>query len=936
MKNRNYIFILLLLFSSFGFAQQNAINIKATLNAVENELRIQQEIVYYNKSDETLNHIFLHNWANSFKDRKTPLSKRFIEDFKKELYFANKEDLGSSEIKNISINYNSIVYRELKDQKDIIQLFLEKPLKAKESITINATYVVKVPNSKFTGYGFYENGYRLRYWYMTPAIYKEGWQLMSNLNLDDLFENYTTFNIELKIPKNRTLTSSLKQVKKKNSKFNSYHLYGKNEKDVIVNIQRINTFQLFSTTAHEIQTDILDAELNANLTKSILNRELQFLTTYLGVLPTDKILIDEVMRQKNPVYGLNQLPHFIRPFSDVFKYDLTLFKALSKKYLKQTLLINERENYWLIDGLQNYLMMEYVHKFYPEIKLLGKVSNTWFLKKFNISKLKFNEKYPFLYQFTARKFLDQSLNTSADSLSNFNRKIVSKYKAGLGFNYLKGYLGEAVLNKSIKDFYQKNQLLVTETSDFETVLYQNTTKDIRWFFKDYIQTNKKIDYTIGAVKETKDSLKVTLKNKRNITAPIAFYGIKDNKIAYKKWFSQVRDTLTITVPKGKFDQLALNYENIYPEYNTLDNYHNLDKKFFNKPLKLTLIKDVKAPNYNQLFYQPTFSYNFYDGLILGMKVHNKPLIKRNLEFKIAPGYATKSNTVNGSFSILYNQFFEDTNLYKISYGVAGNTLQYAPELSYSSLIPYIDIQFKRKSLRDATRQFISAKVVHINKEIAPLATKTEQDNYSVLSLSYTYVNPNIIEETRYSFNTEFAKNFSKVSADFRYRTLTSTDTQLDFRVFAGAFIHNNARGDYFSFGLDRANDYLFELNYYGRSEDSGIFSQQYIITEGGFKSVLPTRFANQYMLSLNSSVGIWRWAEFYNDVAFLKNKKERLFFGYENGIRFNFVHNIFEIYFPLYSNKGWEISQESYAQNIRFTFTGNLSSIYNFFRRGFF
>ena len=89
------------------------------------------------------------------------------------MYFANKEDLGSSEIKNISINYNSIVYRELKDQKDIIQLFLEKPLKAKESITINATYVVKVPNSKFTGYGFYENGYRLRYWYMTPAIYKE-------------------------------------------------------------------------------------------------------------------------------------------------------------------------------------------------------------------------------------------------------------------------------------------------------------------------------------------------------------------------------------------------------------------------------------------------------------------------------------------------------------------------------------------------------------------------------------------------------------------------------------------------------------------------------------------------------------------------------------------------------------------------------------------
>tara|TARA_R110002049_G_scaffold25194_2_gene88561 strand:+ start:430 stop:3234 length:2805 start_codon:yes stop_codon:yes gene_type:complete len=933
---KKYLYILLVFISSFNFAQQNAINIKATLNTDENKLMIQQEIVYHNNSNETLNHIFLHNWANSFKNRKTPLSKRFIQDFRKDLYFANEKDLGFSDIKNISINYNNIIYKELENKEDIIQLFLETPLKPNESTNISLTYFIKLPNSKFTGYGSYKDGYRLRYWYITPAIYRKGWQLMSNLNLDDLFEDYTSFNIDFIIPKNLTLVSSLKQSYTTNGNYNSYHLFGKNEKDIIIDIQKKNTFKKFNTDTHEIQTDILDKDLNANLTKDILNREVHFLTSYLGVLPKDKILIDEVMRKKNPVYGLSQLPSFIRPFSDVFKYDLTLFKALSKKYLKQTLLVNERKDYWLIDGLQNYLMIEYVNKYYPEIKLLGTASDSWFLKRFNVSKLKFNEKYPFVYQFTARKFLDQSLNTPADSLSNFNRKIVSKYKSGLGFNYLKGYLGEDVLNKSIKEFYQENKLLITQSNNFKKYLTKNSSKDIEWFFNDFINTNKKIDYTIDKVKETKDSLKVTIKNKRNITAPIALYGLKNNKIAYKKWFSNINDTLTTSVAKGKFDQLVLNYENIYPEYNTLDNYYNTDRKLFNKPLKFTLIKDVKAPNYNQLFYQPSLGYNFYDGLILGMKIHNKPLIKRNLEFKFSPGYATKSNKINGSFSILYNQFFEETNIYKVSYGIAGNTLQYAPGLSYSSLIPYIDIEFKRKSLRDASNKFIRAKIVHIDKEISPLEIKTPQDNYSVFSLSYNSINPDIIKETRYNFSTEFAKNFSKVSADFRFRKLTSTDTQLDFRIFAGAFLHNKSKGDYFSFGLDRANDYLFELNYYGRSEDSGIFSQQYIITEGGFKSVLPTRFANQFMLSLNSSIGLWRWAEFYNDVAFLKNKQKPLFFGYENGIRFNFIHNIFEIYFPLYSNNGWEVSQQSYSQKIRFTFTGDVNRIYNFFRRGFF
>ncbi|TMM31962.1 M1 family metallopeptidase [Polaribacter aestuariivivens] len=936
MKKSYYISFLLFIVTTITFSQQNEIQINATLNSEKNTLQIQQEILYFNNSNTELNSIFLHNWANSFKDRETPLSKRFIEDFRKDLYFANEKDIGYSKIKNISINFNNSIYKELENRPDILEVYLENPLKPKENVRIKITYIVKIPNAKFTGYGKNNNGYHLRYWYITPAIYKSDWQIMSNLNLDDLFEDVTTFDIKITTPSNLTLVSSLKQDLVKKQPSFEYHLYGKNKKDVILNIEKKSNFKNFNTDSHNIVTDVLEDDINDDLTKDILNREIKFLKNFLGDFPLDKVIIDKTTQGKNPVYGLTQLPDFLSPYSDIFKYDLKMFKAISKRYLEQTLLINQRTDYWLIDGLQNYLMLEYVNRFYPEIKLLGKVSNSWFLKRFNISKLNFNEKYPLIYQFTARKFLDQSLTTSADSLSNFNRKIVSKYKSGLGFTYLNGFLGEGILDKSIYNFYQQNKLNITSTKDFQETLSTNTEKDINWFFKDYLHTNKKIDYTIDDVKEEKDSLKVIIKNKRNITAPVAFYGIKNKEIKLKKWLTNIDSTKTIAVAKDEFDQLVLNYENIYPEYNTLDNWYNTEKKFFNKPFKFTLIKDVKAPNYNQLFYQPNVGYNFYDGLILGMKFHNKPLIKRNLEFRIAPAYALKSQMINGSFSILYNQFFEETSIYKISYGIAGNTLQYAPDLSYSSLNPFVDIQFKRKSLRDATSEFITAKLVSIDKEVAPTAIKTDQDSYSVLSLSYNYINPDIIKELRYNFSTEFSKDFSKAAVDFRYRKLTSSDTQLDFRVFAGTFIHNNSEGDYFSFGLDRANDYLFQLNYYGRSEDSGIFSQQFIITEGGFKSVLPTRFANQYMLSLNSSIGLWRWIEFYNDVAFLKNRKEPLFFGYENGIRFNFIHNIFEIYFPLYSNNGWEISQEAYPQKIRFTFTGDLGAIFNFFRRGFF
>jgi len=271
----------------------------------------------------------------------------------------------------------------------------------------------------------------------------------------------------------------------------------------------------------------------------------------------------------------------------------------------------------------------------------------------------------------------------------------------------------------------------------------------------------------------------------------------------------------------------------------------------------------------------------------------------------------------------------------MEYGVSGRTLDFAPNLSFRSFVPYASLVFKRKSLRDASKEFILLKLVDIDKDVPSGEIQSEQDKYSVLSLSYNYINPDIIKELRYSFSTEFARNFSKAALDIRYRTLNTSDTQLDFRLYAGTFFTNKTTEDTFSFGLDRANDYLFELGYLGRSETSGIFSQQFIIAEGGFKSVLPVRFANQFMVSTNSSIGLWRWLEFYNDIAFLKNRNQPIYFAYENGIRFNFVHQILEVYFPLYSNNGWEIGQTSYPQRIRFTLTANFGAIYNFFRRGF-
>jgi len=212
----------------------------------------------------------------------------------------------------------------------------------------------------------------------------------------------------------------------------------------------------------------------------------------------------------------------------------------------------------------------------------------------------------------------------------------------------------------------------------------------------------------------------------------------------------------------------------------------------------------------------------------------------------------------------------------------------------------------------------------------------ESYKYNVFDIRYSYTNPEIINDLRYFADFQYNPDFSKASFDIRYRRLTNINRYIDLRMFFGAFLFNNTDSDFFSFALDRPSDYLFDLNYLGRSEDSGFLSQQIIITEGGFKSEFNDPYANEWMLTANGSIGVWRWVELYADAGFFKSSGEETRFKYDTGVRLNFVQNFLELYFPLQSSNGFEPEFSDYASRIRFVLTIDIERIYNFVKRGFY
>jgi len=399
------------------------------------------------------------------------------------------------------------------------------------------------------------------------------------------------------------------------------------------------------------------------------------------------------------------------------------------------------------------------------------------------------------------------------------------------------------------------------------------------------------------------------------------------------------DKLGISVPKDDTEKFVLDYDNIVPEFNQRDNYKAVNGSFLNnKPFQFRLFKDIEDPDYNQIFFMPLVEFNnIYDGLTLGTKIYNKTILRKRLNYRFSPQYALKSKSLTGSASVYYTHNLENQNLFDITYGIASGYQSFAQDAFFTSIRPSISFSFRDDDdFRADGRDFITARYVSITRDIGENATVTvDEPDYGVFNLRYTHSNPGIINFSRFNADFQLANQFSKLSVNYEFRRLTRSNRNINFRLFAGIFLNNDSdpNSDYFSFALDRPTDYLFDLNYLGRSEDAGLFSQQIIIAEGGFKSMLDTPFANQWITTANFSTSIWRYIQAYGDIGLVKNKFEKTKFVYDSGIRLNLVEDYFELYFPLYSNLGWEISQPNYGEKIRFIITVDPQVLLGLFRR---
>lgn len=933
MKNIIYIF---LLSSCLALAQHQS-KLVVAVNHDNKTLTIYQELTYFNQSKDTLSNIVLNDWNNAYSAKNTPLGARFSDEYVRNFHLASDKERGNTtNITIIDASKSLLAWNRPEGFPDLVEFQLKNKLAPGQKATFLLTYFVKIPSDKFTSYGYNSIGeMALKNWFLTPAMYvNSSFLRYSNLNIDDAPNALTDVDLKITDEQGYQITTDLSLVSKEDY---TYQFLGNNQLTVNLYVQKKTDFISFKNSDLDVTTNLKNNKVNDIEKALLIDKIVSFVDFNLGKYPKSKITVSQLDYEQNPFYGLNQLPSFINPFTDNYLYELKFLKTYLNNYLKTTLQLDARKDNWIFDAVQIYYMMKYIDENYPDAKMMGSIGKLRILRGYNLVSLDFNEQYSYFYMLMARKNLDQPLGDPKNTLIKFNEKIASKYRAGLSFRYLADYIGEENLKKSIAEFVSYSNNNATDANKFQSIINTNSTKNTDWFFNTIIRSRKIIDYKFTSVNKTIDSVSFKLKNKTGVSVPIPIYGVKNKEIVFKEWIANAKEDSIYTFKRYDADKVVINYKNVVPEYNQRNNWKSLKPfSLCNRPIKFNFMKDLEDPNYNQILYVPTLEYNFYDGFIPGMNFHNKTILDKPFNFDITPSYSSKTSSFSGRFSLSVNQYNRDSKMYSVRYGLSGENYHYAPDAYYKKINPYVIFRFRENDFRDNHYKSLLVRQVYVNREESDFVKTTTEGNYSIFNVRFGNSKSEVTKLFGYTTDFQLASKYGKASTSISFRRLFDDNRQINLRFYAGAFLFNKTESNYFSFSLDRATDYLFDYNYLGRSESTGIYSQQFIQAEGGFKSKLVNPFANEWITAANGSFNIWNWIEVYGDAGLMKNKQQDARFVYDSGIRLNLVTDYFELYFPVQSNNGFEIMQTKYAEKIRFIVAFSPQSLIGLFTRKWF
>ena len=991
-------FVVLISNSQEYFQQKVDTYIDVELDDENHILRGFEKMVYYNNSSLNLDKIIIHLWPNAYKNSNTNLAKQKYSDGSTSFKYAESIDLGYIDSLDFKVNGEIVKWQFLNEQIDISELLLTKPLKPGDSIIITTPFRVKIPSGKFSRLGHIGQSYQITQWFAKPAVFdKNGWHPMSYLDQGEFFSEFGNYDVSITVPKNYVLmaTGDLQNKEEleflnekaeltsqliKENKLAVRDSLGRKDMSFPKSSVEKKTLRFIQKNVHDFAwfTDkryhVLKGEVNVNNRKitswalftnneaklwrrsiEYINDATRYFSKWVGEYPYNHVTaVDGTISAG----GGMEYPNItvIGSSGDSKSLETVIVHEVGHNWYYGILGSNERENAWMDEGLNTYIEIRYMEEKYPNGYFRKKDSTQNKSRGISLNiPMEEKELQHIAYQFNASRNYDQPLKMGSKDFTQMNYGAMVYCKTGIGFHYLKAFLGEELFDNCMNEYFNQWKFKHPNPNDIKIVFENVSKENLDWFFEDYIKTTKKTDYSLKKVSKINDQeYLIKLKNVTGYNSPIPVQMINDsNEIISEKWINGFKkDTTFVYKTSVKPSRIAMDYDVITTDYDYKNHIAKANGIFkFYKPIKFKFLPvSINNNKENLIYYSPIIAGNAYDKTMVGLVLYNSGINDKKVEWLINPLYGFGSKKLVGSgkiqTNINTNGLFPRIELgYKIrSYNNEHNELY--KEQRWTKQEIFTDLRIKSKNLRSSPFQNIILRTIRVD-DFGPDGTfiwpaepigKTAyygEIEYNLksrqilkpkeLKLNYIYgFNENINLVNCLQLTSKIEKSYNKSSDKIRWR------------FFAGYHFNQDISKQY-SFYLSGKNgrtDYLYDNIYLGRnySNQEHLLSRQNDNSYGGFKVMDTTLRSNSWMISNNFKMDIPKLPiGIFADLGIFKSSSgdNKIKWGYNAGIYTSIVVNeeIIGIYLPiLYSdNIGGTLNDFKVLQRINFIF--NLKSI---------
>ena len=681
--------------------------IKATINEESDIISAQQILEYTNNSPDSLEFVYFHLYQNAFQPE-SYLTELQHNNYKKPKYGEYEIQKLGTTIEKISIEGKPV---KIELDNTILKVYLPETLKPNEKITFNIDFKsyfdqgdLRRRMKVFNAWG--NKHYNGVHWYPRICVYdaKFGWTTDQHLG-KEFYGNFGCFDVELDFSSNfiveatgfllnrdsvlpNELRKKLDIKNFKDKRWNSVPSviipYKKGErKKWRFHAENVHDFAFTADPTYRIGEASWEDKTCYSLVQephaSKWQNAADFGAKCLEVFSEDfgryvyhKVIVaDARSGMEYPMITLDG-------GSDPGYRDLLAHEIGHMWFFGQ---VGNNETYraLLDEGFTQFLTAWALIKIDGEFMIEDEPKSKW-KQKFNRPFKAIDSEIYYSYINDATKYNDPIISTHSDGFNGALRhgggyRHVYYKTAAMLYN-LQYVLGDDLFLAAMKNYFNTWKIAHPYNNDFRNSIIRFTKVDLNWFFDQWLETEKRIDYSVKEKNGT-----ITFKRKSRMQMPIDFSVIAKDGKTYNyhipnNWFIKKTDATILKKWQG-WDLIYPEYEVkldipsgieeviIDPSFRLADAYMPDNSSKFNTKInfdhKLYEYPDWK--NY-EINHRPDLWWNNYDGLKIGYHLNSGYLRHHHL-FNINLWY-------NSSFFQNENLKY-DNNFDKYSYRFIYNT-----------------------------------------------------------------------------------------------------------------------------------------------------------------------------------------------------------------------------------------------------------------------